>query len=117
VTIFFSFRNGALQLFGALVPILVGQESSLSQFHFFHKDLFESLVAFVEKSADSRRLLKAHNDSVPALVLLSRLTAPPSLLATEELSQNVLRLKSIYFNLLGSEIMSVRHLAARGLAR
>lgn len=125
-----STRNASLQLFGALVPKIVGQGKnasdseeeddsivgciSLGDLIVRFAPLCELLLEILESSAGRTDLLQSHGELIPALSLLARLSVSE---ITSWSSQHIKMFKSAFLHLLSSPIATVRSLAAKGFSR
>lgn len=120
----YCFRNAALQLFGAILPKMVGQKNSQNDFgvrrsfeetFLFMPELLNYLVHTFKKShVDiSSQKLTAHSNLVPLLVMLSNVQVCSTSTMEKSLLTKLLRLREYAKGLLNSELYFVRKLAGK----
>ena len=118
-------RNAALQLFGAIVPRILGQKKvrtegslhnslTLPEFLSRYSDLIPFLLEQLLNDSKESSSFLVNPALVPLLSLLSRI-APGGSVDKSSLD-SVQKMKSAFFKLLGSRVINVRILAGKALA-
>ncbi|CAG2056777.1 unnamed protein product [Timema podura] len=117
-------RNAALQLFGALVPKLVGEKKNndenmiggntvtVEEFFYHYPTLVELLLSKLQSVSTSTDLLQ-HSALVPMLYLLSKLSVGVQAFFNQECCENVRKLRKCFMTLTSSKIIAVRKLSAK----
>jgi hypothetical protein len=117
-----SVRNAALQLFGALVPRILGQKKVRTE-EALHNTLtlaefasrFSDLLPFiVSKLNETHSNLLVNPALVPLLSMLARVTC--SATADPTLEDVIRDFKAAFYSLLSSPVINVRQLAGRAFA-
>ncbi|KAK3907989.1 hypothetical protein KUF71_003121 [Frankliniella fusca] len=125
-----SIRNASLQLFGALVPKIVGQGKNpsdseeeddsivgciqLGDLIVRFPPLCNLLLEILESSSGKTNILQSHAELIPALSLLARLSVSEVPFWSAKYVQ---KFKGAFLYLLSSPIATVRSLAAKGISR
>ncbi|XP_068085815.1 uncharacterized protein [Anabrus simplex] len=125
-----TIRNAALQLFGALVPKLVGEKKfqdddlegygniTIEEFFSHYPKLVMFLLANLANcDTPLPPTLEQHSSLVPVLSLLSKLSVGGYSLMEDSLKQTVQSFNAHFINLLSSKIFAVRKTAAKAFAR
>lgn len=128
----FLFRNAALQLYGALVPKLIGQTKSQGEDNFVKSSispdelfshvpsLWNYIKASLQEASAAPNILTAHSNIVPILSLLSSMANRYAvnqlcLEETEKIGISIANLEDIFpslIMLIGSPIYNIRNITA-----
>ncbi|XP_072945916.1 uncharacterized protein [Epargyreus clarus] len=117
-------RNAALQLYGSLIPKLIGQKKNsgaseeviatvaVDEFRTHSPKLWEYMVKQLKNSTESCDVVHTHNNLVPILSILANMAPMYSFSNENELDEELL---PSLISLLGSPIYVVRRLTAKCL--